>query len=95
MSRHRIYYAIIHTPTETLFPFIAKGASWYDFSAKNTPLAPRLFLERWRAAGYLTVYLKGPLGQDDEGNFRYQTPTIPRNKSDFKIVTVNMELSDV
>lgn len=93
MSKHRIYYAILHTPSDTLFPFLARGSSWFDFKAENLPIAPRLFLERWRAAAYLTSYLKGPLKQDDEGYHKYHKPNIPRNREDFQLVTINMEIT--
>jgi hypothetical protein len=89
-----IFYSILHVPTNTLFPNIPRGSSWFDFGGK-VPSEPRLFRRRSTATAFLTNYLKGPLGRDDEGCLRHITPKIPRNRHDFVIATVELEITNV
>lgn len=89
-----ILYSILHVPTNALFPNIARGSSWFDFGGAVSS-EPKLFRRRGDAAGFLTNYLKGPVSRDEDGYLYHIKPDKPRNRHDFVIATIKLEIINV
>lgn len=88
------FYAILHIPSNELFPNIARGSSWFHFGDKTTG-CPKLFKRRQTAAMFLTNYLKGPFGRDDDGELCHLSGYKPRPRHDFQVVEINLEITNV
>ena len=94
------YFAVLHIPTQTLFPNMKTGSTRFDFynppkrSKHKVKPAPRLFESARMAQRYITEYCKGIRNNDyfvlGEA-IKYETPPgHPRIPSDFEVVEVNI-----
>lgn len=96
------FYGVLHKPTNTLFPLMKTGSTYFDFyeqpkrSRHRVALAPRLFESPRMAKRYISEYCKGIRTNE---NFiygdavSYRFPNNPRNPEDFKIVIINLTIA--
>lgn len=96
------FYGIYHIPTESYFPYLRSGSSYYDFfhrpkrkKHKETP-PPRLFESKRLAKRYITEYCKGirTNGEEQFGAVYTEPLGRPRLVEDFTIVTLNIRMSN-
>ncbi len=97
-----IFFAVLHIPTQRLFPIMKTGSTHYDFyypprrtKHKNEKPPPRLFESRRMAQRYITEYCKGIRNNDyfvlGEA-VKYEMPSRPRNPADFEVVEVSLSI---
>ena len=97
------FFAILHTPTMSLFPHISTGSTAFDFHEPkdkrlkhkfDTP--PRLFGTRHLASRYITEYCKGVRSPESYANkCTYIDPLRPRSVYDFQIVEINLVMGTI
>jgi hypothetical protein len=90
----RSFFAIQHLPTKSLFPYLAHGSSFYDFTTQlKHDMPPRLFRRQSDAARYIKEYCKGyKIGADERWVNKYE-PATGRDPLDYEIVGVTISMS--
>ena len=96
-------FAILHLPTQTLFPHMDSGSTMFDFNepddrrrARKFPRPPRLFGAKQLALRYITEYCKGVRSPDSFANLvTYLDAGSPRSIYDFTVVEIELTLSKV
>lgn len=98
-----ILYAVLHLPTNSLFPCMKTGSTHYDFyhppkrSKHRVPPAPRLFESPRMAQRYITEYCKGIRNNDYFAlgeAVHYDQPLTPRSAKEFRVVIINLEIKE-
>ena len=93
------YFAVLHIPTQTLFPSMKTGSTRFDFynqpkrSKHKVKPVPRLFESARMAQRYITEYCKGIRNNDyfQLGEaVKYEFPERPRPPSEYAVVEVNI-----
>lgn len=97
------FFAILHTPTQKLFPHMESGSSFFEFHepddrrrARSFPRPPRLFSSKGHALRYITEYCKGSRDRNSFGRAPvYYDTTHPRSIYDFEVVEINVIMGSV
>lgn len=94
------YYAVLHIPTQTLFPLMKTGSTRFDFydlpkrKKHKVKPAPRLFESARMAQRYITEYCKGIRNNDYFINgeaIKYELPERPRIPAEFAVVEIAIQ----
>lgn len=98
------FFAILHIPTNSLFPMLACGSSFYNFHAPPSRIRhfadrpPRLFESKRMANRYITEYCKGIRKQDSfvaGKQVQYTDPPYepPRSLDHFQVIEIEIVMS--